>query len=259
MSLQNKVAIVTGASSGIGAATAIKFVEEGAFVSIVGRNAEKLRNVTAKCAAVGNKPLVISAELTNDEDLRRIIDSTIKHFGKLDVLVNNAGIFDFDDILSETAMSSFDKMIATNLRPAVYLTHLAAPYLIETKGNIVNVSSVASIRIGLPRCFAYNTSKAGLDHFTRTIASELAPKGVRVNSVNPGIVRTDISEGLGVEKDQEDDFWNSFNKTAPLGKIAGSEEIADLILFIASDKGKSITGASFVTDNGTMVVSQIVK
>ncbi|XP_075974686.1 3-oxoacyl-[acyl-carrier-protein] reductase FabG-like [Anticarsia gemmatalis] len=259
MSLQNKVVIITGASSGIGAATAIKFVEEGAFVTIVGRNAEKLRDVTAKCAAVGNKPLVISAELTNDEDLRRIIDSTIKHFGKLDVLVNNAGIVHYGDILSENAMSSFDKMIATNLRPAVYLTHLAAPYLIETKGNIVNVSSVTGKRVALPNCFAYNTSKAGLDHFTRSMASELAAKGVRVNSVNPGIVRTDLSQNLGIEKDQEDDFWNGFNKTAPLGKIAGSEEIADMIVFIASDKGKSITGASFVIDNGSMVVPQIVK
>ncbi|XP_075974685.1 cyclohexanol dehydrogenase-like [Anticarsia gemmatalis] len=257
MSFKNKVVIVTGASSGIGAATAIAFSKEGARVTIVGRNQEKLRYVSEQCSAVGSKPLVITADVTNDEDLKKIVHGTIKHFGKLDVLVNNAGIFSIDKILSENVVDSFDKVIATNLRSAVYLTHLAAPHLIETKGNIVNVSSIVGKRVTIENCFAYHTSKAGLDHFTKCVALELAPKGVRVNSVNPGFVRTDIMQVLGVKKEAQEDFWDSMTKTSPLGKVADSEEIADLILFIASDKGRSITGSSFVSDNGAILVPHL--
>ncbi|CAH0691715.1 unnamed protein product [Spodoptera exigua] len=250
MSFQDKVVIVTGASSGIGAATAIKFAEEGAKVAIVGRNHEKLGNVAKKC----NNSLIIAADVSKDEDAKKIIERTVKRFGKIDILVNNAGIGRVTNILDEGVINVNDQILSTNLRAVVVLTHLAAPYLVKTKGNVVNISSVAGYRVFLGN-FAYCTSKAALDHFTRAVALELAPQGVRVNVINPGPVRTDIIENMGATKEIEEATFNRLQKMTALSRVSDSEEVADLILFIASDKSKAITGSSIVTDNGAMLKS----
>ncbi|MBH0219563.1 SDR family NAD(P)-dependent oxidoreductase, partial [Listeria monocytogenes] len=184
-----------GASSGIGAATAIKFAEEGAKVALVGRNQEKLNNVAKKC---GN-PLIIAADVSKDEDAKRVIEETLRYFGGIDVLVNNAGIVSRTNIQDNGVIPVYDRIMSTNLRAVVVLTHLAAPHIVKTKGNIVNISSVAGYRI-FQESFAYCTSKAGLDHFTRAVALELAPHGVRVNVINPGPVKTDIIENMGATK-----------------------------------------------------------
>ncbi|XP_022834411.1 uncharacterized protein LOC111362109 [Spodoptera litura] len=248
MSFQDKVVIVTGASSGIGAATAIKFAEEGAKVALVGRNQEKLNNVAKKC---GN-PLIIAADVSKDEDANRVIEETLRYFGGIDVLVNNAGIGSRTNIQDTGVISVYDRIMSTNLRAVVVLTHLAAPHIIKTKGNIVNISSVAGYRVFQDN-FAYCTSKAGLDHFTRAVALELAPHGVRVNVINPGPVKTDIIENMGATKEIAEATFNRMEKITALSRVSDSEEVADLILFIASDKSKAITGSSIVTDNGTML------
>lgn len=253
MSFENKIIIITGSSSGIGAATAIKLSKERAKITIVGRNETKLKNVSEICERNGSKPLMIIADITNDEDAKKIINDTIEHFGRLDVLVNNAGIYNSVSILDPHAIEKFDQILATNLRSSVYLTHLAAPHLIQTKGNIVNISSAASTGLFWPENFAYCTSKAGLDHFTRSVALELASKGVRVNSVNPGPVKTDFIEKMTMDKEEQDKIWADIEKTTALSKIAESEEVADLVLFLASDKAKSITGSSYVIDNGALL------
>ncbi|KAJ8712265.1 hypothetical protein PYW07_005107 [Mythimna separata] len=253
MSFENKVIIVTGSSSGIGAATAIKFSKQKAKVTIVGRNESKLKNVAEICEKNGSKPLMIVADVTNEDDAKKIINDTIEHFGQLDVLVNNAGMFNNVSILDPHAIEKFDQILATNLRSGVYLTHLAVPHLIESKGNIVNISSAASTKTFWPENFAYCTSKAGLDHFTRSVALELAPKGVRVNCINPGPVKTDFIEKLTMDKDEQDKIWADIERTTALSKIAESEEVADLVLFLASDKAKSITGSSYVIDNGALL------
>ncbi|KAJ0174699.1 hypothetical protein K1T71_009807 [Dendrolimus kikuchii] len=253
MNFSNKVVLVTGASSGIGAAIAIKFSEQGAKVALVGRNETKLRNVSKKCADSGGEPLVIFADITNDDDTKRIISETIGKFGKLDVLVNNAGIGTSASITALQAMDVFDKVMATNLRSAVYMTHLCVGYLEETKGNIINISSIAGLEVLGKQIFAYSTSKAALDHFTRCIALELASKGVRVNSVNPGPVKTDIIENSGYNEAYEQIIWETMKKATALDRIAEPEEIADLVLFLTSDKAKSITGSVYVTDNGTLL------
>lgn len=253
MSFQNKVVLVTGASSGIGAATAIAFAAEGARVAIVGRNEKKLAVTAKKCEQKGSKPLVIAADVTKDEDVKRIIKDTINHFGKLDILVNNAGIAPNASILAPDAMETFDKTMSTNLRSVVYLTHLAAPHLVESKGNIVNVSSIAALSIIVNYSSAYSTSKAGLDHFTRCVALELAAKGVRVNTVNPGPVKTDIMESTGTTAEQRDAMMATISKIIPLGRVGEPEEIADVIMFLASDKARSITGSTYVSDNGVVM------
>ncbi|XP_049871982.1 glucose 1-dehydrogenase 2-like [Pectinophora gossypiella] len=252
MSLKNKVALVTGASSGIGAAIAVKFVAEGAKVAIVGRNQKKLAAVSEECQKNGSQPLVIVADVTKEDDANRIINDTIKHYGKLDILVNNAGIWNISSIFDKNVMEMFDKVMATNLRAVVYLTHLAAPYIIETKGNIINMSSVDAMFV-YENSFIYNTSKAALDHFTRCMAFELAPKGVRVNTINPGPVKTDILENIGADPSTQASILEDWRNATALKRVADAEEIADLAVFVASDKARSITGTALLTDNGTLL------
>ncbi|XP_014361234.2 3-oxoacyl-[acyl-carrier-protein] reductase FabG [Papilio machaon] len=250
MSFNNKVVIVTGSSSGIGAAAAIAFAKEGANVVIVGRNEEKMKNVSNKCESFGKKPLVVKADVSNDADAKRIVNETLNKFGKLDILVNNAGIAEQSELTSDDFMKSFDRVMNINLRAAVYITHLATPHLIKTKGNIINISSIAgTVNSGSSTLIAYCTSKAGLNHFSRGIALKLAEHGVRVNIISPGPVRTDILDNLSIPNLN----WDSFKETTPLKRYSEPEEIADLILFLASDKAKGITGSEFVSDNGILI------
>lgn len=251
MSFKNKVVLVTGASSGIGAATAIAFAAEGAKVSMVGRNETKLASVAKICAQKGSKPLVIAADVTLDAE--RIINDTIKHYGSLDILVNNAGIYSPTSIFSPDALEGYDRVLTTNLRATVQLTHLAVPYLVKSKGNIVNVSSIVALGIVIDNSFAYNTSKAGLDHFSRSIALELAKHGVRVNCVSPGPVKTDITQNAGMTKEQSDEMMVAVQKSTALQRTGDPEEIADIILFLASDKARSVTGSNYVSDNGSLL------
>ncbi|XP_030029034.1 glucose 1-dehydrogenase-like [Manduca sexta] len=244
----NKVVIVTGASAGIGAATAVRFAQEGANVAIVGRNQERLAKVAEDCAKYGRNPLVIKADVSKDDEARSIVAKTVEAFDKLDILVNNAGIYKYDDIQKPDFMEIFDSIMTTNMRAVAFLTNLAVPYLIESKGNIVNVSSIAGRCVGHPHRTSYKTSKAALNHFTRCIALELAPHGVRVNSVSPGPVATEIFNTAGLP-----DALTTLKDATALGRVGESEEIADLILFVASDKAKSITGSDYVSDNGMLL------
>ncbi|XP_063385039.1 3-oxoacyl-[acyl-carrier-protein] reductase FabG-like [Cydia fagiglandana] len=249
MSLINKVVIVTGASSGIGAAAALLFAKEGADVALVARNAAKLAAVAKQIEALGKKPLVIRADISNETEASTVVSKTVEHFGKLDVLVNNAGIEVQGTILNGDALEAFDKVMKLNVRAVIQLTTLAAPFLAKTKGNIVNVSSIASILTSkYPTGLPYYVSKAALDHFTRCAALELASIGVRVNSVNPGPVDNEFptNNNLG----DASVINQERAKIAPLGFLAKSEEIADVILFLASEKARSVTGSSYFIDNG---------
>ncbi|KAJ2949416.1 hypothetical protein O0L34_g15331 [Tuta absoluta] len=249
MSFNNKVVLVTGASSGIGAATAILFAKEGAFISMVGRNQQKLDAMAAKVAAVGKTPLVINADVSKDEDAKRIITDTIEKFGKLDVLVNNAGFAKNGSILDGAVLAAYDAIMSVNVRAVINLTTLSAPHLASTKGNIVNISSAAAMTTPAnPNFIAYFVSKAALDHFTRGAALELASSGIRVNSVNPGPVETDFMENANINVK-----WEDLKSITPLKRVSCSEEIAELIVYLASQKARGITGSCFVTDNGVLL------
>lgn len=255
MSLLGRVALITGASSGIGAAIALKFISEGAKVAIVGRNVSKLKNVSAKCEELGEEHLPLIGDVTDDDNVKRIVDVTLTKYGQLDILVNNAGIAGFASILAPNALKIYDSLMSVNIRALVGITNLCAPHLIKTKGNIINMSSVSGVRPYIGTGFAYNVSKAAVNHFTSTIAGELARNGVRVNVVNPGPVHTDIVKNIGMAEDDEAKLWLAMKKSTALGKIADAEEVAELVLFLASDKARSITGSSFLIDNGTVVKS----
>ncbi|KAK3880256.1 hypothetical protein Pcinc_015237 [Petrolisthes cinctipes] len=177
--LAGKIAIIKGASSGIGAATAIKFSQLGATLCITGRNADNLKSVAEKCSyGSGNTvpPLIVQGDLTNDTDTRGVVDATIQRFGRLDVLVNNAGILELGDI-ENTSMEQYDRLMDTNIRSMYQLTMLATPHLINTKGNIVNVSSVNGIR-AFPGVLAYCVSKAAVDQFTRCVVLDMHGRGL---------------------------------------------------------------------------------
>ncbi|XP_026753448.2 3-oxoacyl-[acyl-carrier-protein] reductase FabG-like [Galleria mellonella] len=252
MSFNNKVVIVTGASSGIGAATAVLFAKEGARVVMVGRNESKLSKVVEQCARGGHAPLVIRADVANDDDVKRIVDETINKFGKIDVLVNNAGMGVYSGIMKKggNILKAYDETMAVNMRAVVHLTTLVAPHLVKTKGNIVNISSiVGKMTPKTKNNISYSVSKAALDHFTRGAALELAASGVRVNAVSPGPVRTDFLENAGLSGVS----WDNVGTYVPLKRCSEPEEIAEIILYLASDKAKGITGSDFVSDNGSLL------
>lgn len=250
MEFVNKVVIITGASSGIGQSAAIAFAKHSAKLVLVGRNQENLHKTAIACeAAKGIKPLVVTAELDNDSDVRDIVDKSINEFGCINVLVNNAAVGKCGSILD--GVEPFDAVMKTNMRAVYLLTSLAAPHLIKTKGNVVNISSVAAFKpIKDADYLPYCISKAALDQFTKCVALEMAKHGVRVNSVNPGGTRTPFAENAGFSKEEAEELYKSRDKMYPLGKMAQSEEVADLILYLAGDRARSITGSIYVIDNG---------
>ncbi|XP_059046913.1 3-oxoacyl-[acyl-carrier-protein] reductase FabG-like [Achroia grisella] len=248
MSFTDKVVIVTGASSGIGAATAVVFAKEGANLVIVGRNEDRLNKVAEQCASSGNQPLIVKADMTNDDDVKKIVTDTIEKFGKIDVLVNNAGMSVSGSILNGDLLKAYDETLAVNLRAVVHLTALATPHLVETKGNIINISSIAGKMVTTSLSLPYSISKAAIDHFTRGAALELAPSGVRVNSVSPGPVKTDFFDNAGTVIS-----WEIIASRIPLKRCSEPEEVGDIILYLASDKAKGITGSDFVCDNGGLL------
>ncbi|XP_069966550.1 uncharacterized oxidoreductase TM_0325 [Bactrocera oleae] len=248
MSFAGKVVIVTGASTGIGATTAEAFAKLSAKVVLVGRNEAKLRSTAAACKLANKEAeeLIITADVTTKAEF--IINSTIQKFGQLDVLVNNAGIFYGGNILN-IDVEQFDKILNTNLRSVFLLTKYAAPHLVKAQGNIVNVSSVAGLR-SFPDVSVYCTSKAALDQFTRCVALDLAPKNVRVNAVNPGVIATDIQIRNGVTEEEYADYLEKCKETHPLGCVGTTKEVADAIIFLASESSTFITGATLSVDGG---------
>ncbi|KAI5633991.1 enoyl-(Acyl carrier protein) reductase domain-containing protein [Phthorimaea operculella] len=246
MSFENKVVLVTGAGSGIGEATAILFAKKGANVAMVDKNEERLDTVASRVATIGKKPCVIYADVTKDDDVERIIKDTIATYEKLDVLINNAGFIISGSIRDGNVVEAYDAIMKVNVHAVINLTTLAAPHLAATKGNIVNTSSCASTSLPVsPDMIAYYVSKAALDHFTRGAALELSSKGIRVNSVNPGPVITNLVPGMDTET-----VMGPFKAKTALKRACEPEEIADLIMYLASDKARGITGSSFLIDNG---------
>lgn len=250
MDFKNKVVVVTGASSGIGAETARQFATLSANLVLTGRNEENLKSLAADCLKANKDsiPLVLVGDLCDEQFVAGIIDETIKKFNKIDVLVNNAGVLENGSI-ETTSLDQLDRVMNVNVRAVYQLTNLAVPHLIKSKGNIVNVSSVVGLR-AFPNVLAYCMSKAALDQFTRCIALELATKGVRVNSVNPGVVVTNLHKRAGMDNQQYDEFVERCKTTQPLGRAGNVEEVAKSILFLASDNASFITAATLPVDGG---------
>lgn len=244
MSFDEKVVLIIGASSGIGADTARHLAKLGGKVSIVGRNEQRLNEIAEQIRNSGSpNPLPIIADVTIDA--QRIVNETIEHFGKLDVLINVAGIY-INDNVSTIDMSKFDRVLELNVRSAINMTKLCAPYLEQTKGNIVNVSSLIGIRAN-PEAISTSVSKAALDQFTKCSALNLASKGIRVNSINPAMIQTRQTDPSDIEEASK----------YPINRIGKVSETSEAIAFLANDKSASfITGLLLPVDGGCLVAGR---
>jgi NAD(P)-dependent dehydrogenase (short-subunit alcohol dehydrogenase family) len=245
---EGKVAFVTGATSGIGQACALGFAKAGAKVVCVGRKIEALKQVEQRIHELGSEALTIEADLAHENKAERAVTHAISAFGGIDVLVNAAGHISSGTI-ENTALTAWDDMMNVNVRSAFQLMQKALPSLIARRGNIVNVSSVTGLR-AFPGVLAYCVSKAALDQLTRCASLELAAKGVRVNAVNPGVVVTQIHKRGGMSDEAYDAFLEHSKTTHPLGRTGRPEEIASLVLFLASEEASWITGVTYSIDGG---------
>jgi len=246
---------VTGSSTGIGAGTAIKFASEGASgVVLHGRQEAALKSVKEQVEKAGQnvKVHICVGDITSEETRQKLINETIQHFGRLDVLVNNAGISMMSPIC-DSSIEIFDKLFDVNVRSLVMLTQLAIPHLVKSSGNVVNVSSVAAMK-AMPAFTFYCMAKISVDHFTRCLAVELGPKGVRVNCVNPGAIpETEIATRHGRSVEESKQYMEKAGKAYPLRRPGTVEEVADTITYLASDKAKFVTGLCMPIDGGSTV------
>jgi NAD(P)-dependent dehydrogenase (short-subunit alcohol dehydrogenase family) len=244
-----RIALVTGASSGIGRATAVRLARDGADITLVARRADRLHEVAERIhSETSRSSLPIVADVTSEADAERVVASTIERFGAIHVLVNAAGIL-VPGSIENTTMAAWDETMSVNLRAVFHLMSLAVPHLEVVRGNVVNVSSVVGLR-AFPAILAYCVSKAAVDQLTRCAALELASKGVRVNAVNPGVVETEAHLSGGMEPAAYEQFLERSRSTHPLGRFAQPDEIAELIVFLASEKASWITGATYSIDGG---------
>jgi len=246
--IQDKVVFITGASSGIGKAAAFCFAREKARLVLVSRNESALQAVADSVTKMGGSVITIPADLSDDKQVQNSANVAMQSFGGVDILVNCAGVI-ASGTIENTTLENWDYMMNINLRSIFYLTQLLLPTLIARKGNIVNVSSVTGLR-AFPNVLAYCVSKAGLDQMTRCAALELAPKGVRVNAVNPGVTRTNLHRNSGMDEKTYQAFAEHSKATHPIGRIGAAEEVAELILFLASPHAGWITGVTYSIDGG---------
>lgn len=247
MNFNGKVVLITGAAAGIGAATAIRFAKFGASLALVDINSSALIDMAQK--SFTTKPLLITADVT--KDVEKIINTTITHYGQLDILVNNAGK-GIVGTIETTTLEQFDDIISINVRSVYNLTKLAIPYLLQTKGNIVNVSSVSGVR-AFADFTAYSISKAAIDQLTRCVALTLAGRGVRVNAVNPGAILTNVLQSAGMTAANYEKYLDGCRKSHPLGRPGNADEVASGIVYLASDLASFVTGTTMSIDGGRAI------
>lgn len=241
--MTGKVALVTGASSGIGQAVARRFASAGATVALVGRNAEALRDAAAELGGSAHVADLLQAEAPG----LAVAEAVAAH-GRLDVLVNAAGII-ASGTVETTDDAAWARMMGINLDATFRAMREAVPHLRAQRGSIVNVSSVTGLR-SFPGILAYCVSKAAVDQLTRCAALELAADGVRVNAVNPGVVVSGLHRRAGMQDDAYAAFLQHSKTTHPLGRVGAPEEIAEAVLFLASAASGWVTGVTLSVDGG---------
>lgn len=245
---QQLSAIVTGATSGIGHATALKLVSDGYAILAVGRDRSALSETEKTIRQHGGTCATLQADVVAADAPAAIVSAAVERFGGIDALVNAAGIIGSGTV-ENTSDEAWDQMMDINTRAPFRLMRAAMPYLVQRKGAVVNVSSVTGIR-SFPGVLAYCVSKAAVDQLTRCAALEVASKGVRVNAVNPGVVVTNLHRRSGMAEPQYAAFLEHSKDTHPMGRPGTPEEVANLIAFLVSDRSGWITGETIAIDGG---------
>ena len=246
--LSNKVAVVTGGSSGIGFATARRFIAEGAQVVITGRNQDALDTAIGE---LGDRVMGVRGDVANLQDLDELYAQVKRNFDRIDVLFANAGVAPLGPFETVT-QEQFDALFNINVRGLFFTVQKALPLLSERASVILNASVVA--QTGLPNTSVYSATKAAVRSLGRTLAAELSPRGIRVNVVSPGLIETPFWGKVGLNRDEIDAFGEQVIQQTPLGRPGKPEEIAATAAFLASDDASYFTGADLVADGGMIQV-----
>lgn len=245
--LQNKVAIITGASKGIGEGIATVFAKEGAIVVISSRTESDLKQVADRINLNGGTASYIIADVTNPIDMDHVAQSTLSQYGKIDILIHNAGIYPLVNI-EDMSVDEWHHVINTNLSSTFYAVKSCLPAMKQqNNGRIIFTSSISGPRVGLPGASHYTASKAGMNGFMKTIAIELAQYNITVNAVEPGNIISAGFEELG------DEHKKYMTAGIPMGRLGTAEEIAYAHLFLASDESRFMTGQSMIIDGGQIL------
>lgn len=247
MKLANKIAVVTGAGSGMGKAAAMLFAREGARVAAADINEAQVKETAAEIGAAGGHAIAIRADVSKSEDARRMIDETVAKFGPPNIVYNNAGIEGDSNYVANMTEEQFDRVIAINLRGVFLGMKYALPHMVKAGGgSIINQASIAGM-VAIKGGAAYSASKAGVIALTRVAALEYGRYNIRVNAICPGAIETPMAQRI---RKGEPPKQHALNRISVFGRMAEADEIAKVALFLASDDASFATGAPFVIDGG---------
>lgn len=250
--LKHKVALITGAANGIGRGIAHKFAAEGAHVGVLDLREEACQQVVAEIEAAGGHALALCADITREADVERSTATLRRHFGLVNVLVNNAAIMPTGR-LHETAPEDFDRCVAVNLRGAYLVSRAVIPQMIELRqGSIIHMASVTGV-IGYPGLAAYSATKGALIALARAMSTDYARLGIRVNSVSPGTIDSPMLHNFLAAQSSPETYRRAFDEIHPVGRVGTIEEVANVCLFLASDEASFVTGANYQVDGGVSV------
>lgn len=245
--LQDRVALITGGGTGIGRAAAFAYAREGAKVVIAGRRAAEIEDVAAEIVAVGGEALAVATDVSQEDDVRRLVDRAVERFGRLDTAFNNAGILGNFAPIAEQTSSDFDAVIATNLRGV----WLSIKYEIEVflkqggGGTIVNTSSWLA-KGALAGSSSYSASKGALDAMIRAVALEYGPQGIRINNINPGIIDTPMARSGW----SDESAFTPFVEHTPAKRAGTPDDVGDVAVWLSSDEARFVTGQNIMVDGG---------
>lgn len=247
--MEGKVAIVTGGNAGIGEAVAKRFADEGASIVVTGRRQSELDRVVAGIRLNKGKALAVAGSVTDEAHAQDVARRTLESFGRIDVLVNNAGIGDFGKRLHEIDDTTWSNVMDVNLTGVFRMTRAVVPQMLKQgRGSIVNISSIASL-VGIPTSTAYTASKGGIDALTRALAIDYAKDGIRCNVVNPGLIDTPMAAPLMANANMLEPILAQYAIRRP----GTPDEVANMVLYLASDEAAWVTGGTFTIDGGMTV------